>query len=161
LHCDSSLSHTVTPNEFPKHCYDELKTNRENGVDSSQQIFYECNVNHFVKDYEMYKIDTIWVENDWTVEPVKIVGIQEVEATYFMSKYELYSPDSSQHHIISRFYDIDELKNECISGVFRNKSVEEWLNGKEHGKWVFWDKKGTKTREVEYDHGKKIKETIY
>lgn len=160
LNCDTSLLHTVTPNEYPMHCYDELKVNRENSVVSSRYIFNDCIVNYFIKDKAKYKIDTIWVENEWIIEPVKIAGVKEVEATYFMSQSEFYSQDSSQY-ILSKFYKIDELKNECISEAFRKKSVEEWLNGKKHGKWKYWNKNGNKIREIEYDYGKKIKETIF
>jgi hypothetical protein len=142
------------------HCSDELKVNRENNIVASLNIYNHCIVNHFVKDKGKYKIDTIWVANDWSIEPVKIPGIKEVEATYFMSKYELFSKDSSQH-IVTEFYKIDELKNQCINKVFRNKSVEEWVDGRKHGKWKYWNKNGVKTREVEYEHGKKIKETLF
>lgn len=160
LYCDSTLSHVVTPNEFPMHCYDELKANRDSNVGSSRQIYNDCIANHFIKDKEKYKIDTIWIKNEWTIEPVKITGIQEVEATYFMSNSVLYSKDSS-HYIISEYYAIEELKDQCISDVFRNKSVEEWLNGNKHGKWKYWNKNGFKAKEVEYEHGNKIKETIF
>lgn len=162
LFCDSSWSHVITTNDFPMHCSDELKVHRENNIDSSLTIYFNCVTNHFIKDKGKYKIDTIWVNNESTIESAKIPGIKEIEATYFMSKYEIFSKDSSQH-LVTDFYKIDELKNHClhINKGFRNKSAEEWVNGKKHGKWTYWNKNGIETREVEYEHGKKIKETIF
>lgn len=100
------------------------------------------------------------MDNEWTIEPVKIHGIQKIEATYFMSSFKLSSKDTSQY-IVTEYYKIDELKNHCIHEVFRNKSVEEWLNVRKYGKWKYWNKNGMKTREVIYEHGQQVKETLY
>jgi hypothetical protein len=102
LYCDSSLSHVVTTNDIPMNCHVELKANKENDIDSSITLFNQCIINHFAKDKGKYKIDTIWINNELTIETLEIPGIKGIEATYFISKAEFYSKDSSQH-IVTEF----------------------------------------------------------
>lgn len=160
LNCDSSFYTIVTPDTFPQDCADELTVNNRNKVDSSGTIYINCVIDHFMANKEKYKIDTVWVDNEWVIEPIKVVGVKEDKGTYFMSRMELYNADST-YRARTEFYSIDELKGVCIKEVFRYKSVESWENGKKHGKWQYYNLEGVQTKEIEYEHGKKIKETTY
>ena len=161
LYCDTSLFTIVAADTLIlPHCMDELRSNNKNKVDSSGILYIKCVRDYFIENREKYKIDTIWIANDWVIDPIKLFGISENEATYFLSQMELYDADTN-YHIKTEFYSIEELKDACISEYFRYKSVEEWENGEKHGTWKYWNSSGTLTKKIEYERGKKIKETTY
>ena len=161
LYCDTSLCTIVVADTLIlPHCIDELRSNNNNKVDSSGILYVNCVRDYFIENRERYKIDTVWIANDWVIDPIKIFGISENEATYFLSQMELYDADTI-YNIKTEFYTIEELKDSCISEFFRYKSVEEWENGEKHGTWKYWNSIGTLTKKIEYERGKKIKETTY
>lgn len=160
LYCDSSFFTLVTPNNPPKYCVDQLLVEQKTNRDSSSSNYLECVINHYVTNSNTNDIDTIWIENDWAIDDIRIPGLTPEESNYFLTKMELYNDDST-YFTVTEFYIIKDLKNVCVSSNFRLKSVESYQESSKHGKWKYWNKDGIKTKEIEYEHGKKIKETIY
>ena len=161
LYCDTSFFTIFVPDTLLlQHCIDELRFNQINNVASSGTLYLNCVRDYFIENRERYKIDTVWIDNESVIDPIKIFALSENEATYFMSQMELYDAETN-YHIKTEFYTIEELKDVCISEVFRYKSVEVWENGEKHGEWKYWNLNGTLTKKIEYEHGIKIKETTY
>ena len=159
LNCDSSL-YMFQADNHPESCMEAYQKNKSNGLDSLGWWYLKCIQDYYINEADKYRIDTVWIADEYTIADKKIVGFSEWELNFLMTKYELISPDRTSR-ITSEFYTLEEIKGVCVDTYFRNKSVEAWENGKKHDKWKYWDISGKLVKEIVYKHGVLIKETNY
>ena len=115
--------------------------------DSTKEINKDCLFEFYAQNNDSVQVDTIYVKD-------KKLAYSKV---YCVSKCSYINNLKQGKEIV--YYEVWELKGECIDNAQRIKMTGSWNKGKKEGEWKYYDVNGRLIRTEIYKKGK-LKETI-
>ena len=118
------------------------RLNKDELPDSTKSIDKKCLKEFYAQINDSVSVDTIYVEKNNLA----------YTSLFYVSKCSYVN--DLKHGAEVLFYELWELKGECITNYKRVKLVASWLKGKETGEWLYYDVNGRLIKKETYKKGK-------